>query len=351
MISQNQIRLLLMLWFESNARVLPWRETKNPYFIWISEIMLQQTRVEAVIEYYSKFITRLPTIFDLANVEDDELYKLWQGLGYYSRAKNLKKAAGIVVEQFSGVMPNRKEELIKLPGIGPYTAGAIASIAFDERTPAIDGNVMRVISRLYGSTLDITTKVAKQEIEALVVDLLPTKEIGKFNQALMELGATVCIPNGKPKCRQCPLNEWCSASINQTTNEIPVKSKKKDRVIEPRTVLLTKVGSNWLIRKRPSKGLLANLWEFPNLIGKPSIMELKRFLLEHHIEVASIAKSEDAKHIFSHIEWHMETYLVEGRLLEDLDNGFLLTSEIELNDQYSVPAAFSHCLRIINNLK
>lgn len=348
---QNKIRQNLMLWFESSARVLPWRQHKNPYYIWISEIMLQQTRVEAVIEYYNKFITRLPTIFDLANVEDDELYKLWQGLGYYSRAKNLKKAAGIIVEQFSGIIPNRRDELIKLPGIGPYTAGAIASIAFDERAVAIDGNVMRVLSRLYGSTVDITTTIAKQEIETKVIDLLPNKDIGIFNQALMELGATICIPNGKPKCEQCPIKQWCSAYIDQTTDQIPVKSKKKDRVIEPRTVLLTKIGSSWLIHKRLNKGLLANLWEFPNLIGKPSIGEIESFLLKHHIETTSIVKSEDAKHIFSHIEWHMTTYLIEGRLLEDLDKGFVLASQSQLKDQYSVPTAFSHCIRIINSLK
>jgi len=335
-------------WYLANARDLPWRNSNDPYTIWVSEIMLQQTRVEAVIDYFHRFMKRLPTVFDLATIEDDELYKLWQGLGYYGRAKNLKKAAKMIVEQYGGVIPNTVEDLIKLPGVGSYTAGAIASIAYNKQTPAVDGNVMRVISRIYGSKLDITTPAAKQEMTKIVESLLPVNHISIFNQALMELGATICIPNGKPKCESCPVNISCIAYHNNETDSIPVKSKKKERFIQPMVVLLVKLNKGWLLHKRPSEGLLAHLWEFPNLLGTPSTKEIFAHLVTHHIQVNHIEQVAKANHIFTHIEWHMNMYLVEGELIGELKKDDVIATQIQMKDQYSIPTAFSHCVRIIN---
>jgi A/G-specific adenine glycosylase len=349
--NENKIQTLIMDWFSLNGRDLPWRKNQDPYRIWVSEIMLQQTRVEAVIDYFNRLINRLPTVFDLANVDDEVLYKLWQGLGYYTRAKNLKKAAGIIIEQYSGVIPNTFSELLKLPGIGPYTAGAIASIAFLQPVVAIDGNVQRVISRIYGNMLDITTKEAKEAITKMVESLLPINQTGVFNQALMEIGATICIPNGKPNCAVCPVKEDCFAFLNQKTNEIPVKSKKKARLIQPLTVLLVKVKNGWLLHKRTNKGLLANLWEFPNLAKNASMQEVNDYLSNLSIQATNIEPTKDAKHVFTHIEWHMKTFMIDGNLSDELPNNFQIVTNKQIKEDFSIASAFSHCLRMIDEIK
>ncbi|MFA5765763.1 MAG: A/G-specific adenine glycosylase [Bacilli bacterium] len=336
-------------WYIANARDLPWRNSSDPYAIWVSEMMLQQTRVETVITYFHRFMKRLPTIFDLATIDDEELYKLWQGLGYYGRAKNLKKAARMVVEQYEGVLPNTAVELMNLPGIGPYTAGAIASIAYNKQIPAVDGNVMRVISRIYGSKLDITTQKAKKEMTKRIEALLPVSNISIFNQALMELGATICVPLGKPKCECCPVSAYCIAYHNNETASIPVKSKKKERFIQPIAVLLVKLNHGWLLHKRPREGLLADLWEFPNLTGTPSTQEILHHLTTHHIQGYHIELVAKAKHIFSHMEWHMNIYLVEGELTGELEETDTIATQIQIEDQYALPTAFSHCIRIISS--
>ena len=251
-------------WYHANKRYMPWREDPTPYHVWISEIMLQQTRVEAVREYYARFIQTLPDIYSLSQVEGDVLHKLWEGLGYYNRAKNLKKAAQQIITDFGGELPNTYNELITLPGIGPYTAGAIASIAFRQPVPAVDGNVMRVIARISGDDSDITENKTKQAMTNLVQQIIPVTEVHHFNQALMELGAIICLPNGEPKCSQCPMSTMCIAYHAGTQNELPVKKKKNARKIEEKTILLfVDDREHVLIQKRKQKGLLHGLLEFP----------------------------------------------------------------------------------------
>ena len=343
----DNIQSFLYDWYMANARDLPWRKSKNPYNIWISEIMLQQTRVETVIPYYNRFIKELPTISDLANVDDEELYKLWQGLGYYSRARNLKKAAKKVLEAYGGTIPNTIEELVTLPGIGLYTAGAIASIAYDKPVPAVDGNVMRVMTRIYRKKLDITTQAAKKEISEIIKNLIPPTYPGTFNQALMELGATICIPNGKPKCDGCPIHSFCLAFNHHEIEDIPVKKIKKSRLIQNMAVFLVKIEDGWLLHKRAKQGLLADLWEFPNLLGDSSDQEIKDYLLSHHIQVSQVKQVAKAKHIFTHLEWQMNIYLVEGKLLQKLENNVVIATKTQIKDQYSIPTAFSPCIKII----
>ena len=223
----------LLNWYQKNKRKLPWREGKNAYLIWVSEIMLQQTRIEAVKRYYARFMKELPTIQHLANVEEQKLLKLWEGLGYYNRARNLKKAAQVIEKEYKGQMPKQYEELLNLPGIGEYTAGAIASIAYGQKVPAVDGNVLRVISRIIGSKKDILLSGTKKEMTEKIKTIMP-KQAGEFNEALMELGEIICIPNGEPYCDKCPLCHKCIAYKDGLTGEIPVREKKMNRKKEKR---------------------------------------------------------------------------------------------------------------------
>ncbi len=300
----------LLHWYDYNARILPWRENPQPYYVWISEIMLQQTRVEAVKTYFERFIATLPDIQALAEVSEERLLKLWEGLGYYSRARNLKKAAQLVMRDYDGRLPDSKEELLKLPGIGPYTAGAIASIAYGKVAAAVDGNVLRVMMRLRGSFEDITKDRVKKELAETIEAVMPKEEPGKFTQALMELGATVCVPNGKPLCEQCPVMHLCRAFKNGTELQIPVKPEKKARKIEERTVLVLETAEGIILHKRPGRGLLAGLWEFPNMEGRLSAMAVEEMLAAQGFRVEGLEPLGEAKHIFSHIEWHMTGYYV-----------------------------------------
>lgn len=310
-INIKEFQSKLLNWYNINKRSMPWREDPTPYHVWISEIMLQQTRVEAVRDYYLRFLDRLPDIKHLAEVDEDELHKLWEGLGYYNRAKNLKKTAGLLMRDYNGELPSTYEKLLQLPGIGPYTAGAIASIAFHRNVPAIDGNVMRVISRLMGDYRDIMKQSTRKDMEEIVKTLILPSEVHHFNQALMELGAVVCIPNGSPKCDCCPVSDSCYAHENGKQEELSVKKAKKDRKIEVRTVLVfVNEKEEFLIQKREAKGLLSGLWEFVSMNGEISLEHLKLFLEQHRICFYKIKKIEDSKHIFSHIEWHMKGYLI-----------------------------------------
>ncbi len=269
------VREPLLAWYRQNARVLPWREEPDPYRVWISEIMLQQTRVEAVKPYFARFMEELPDVEALAEVSDDRLLKLWEGLGYYSRARNLKKAARIIVERYGGRLPDTMEELLGLPGIGSYTAGAIASIAYGKPEPAVDGNVLRVLSRLLASRDDIANPAVKRRFEEELRLVIPAENCGAFNQGLIEIGAVVCVPNGEPRCGECPMRSVCLAARNGLTGEIPYKAPKRPRRIEERTVLLIRSGDLVVIRKRPEKGLLASMYEFPGLEGKRSPEEAR----------------------------------------------------------------------------
>ena len=329
----------LLNWFDQNARVLPWRENPSAYRVWVSEIMLQQTRVEAVKPYYQRFLAELPDVEALAWCQEERLLKLWEGLGYYNRVRNMQSAAKTVVEEYQGEFPKDYKKLQKLKGIGSYTAGAIASIAYQIPAPAVDGNVLRVLSRILASEKDILKASVKKEFEEMVMDIIPKDRPGAFNQALMELGATVCVPNGEPHCKECPLREYCLANREGKTDYIPVKSTKKERRIEKRTVLIIRDGERVVLRKRPDKGLLAGLYELPNILGTMSMEEALAYVKEQEFSPIRIQKLEDARHIFSHVEWHMTGYMVRVEEIEKPQNYLLVESE-DTKEKFPIPAAF-----------
>lgn len=322
----------LIQWYDQSKRILPWRDNPNPYHVWISEIMLQQTRVETVIPYFNRFIQELPTIEDLSKADDDKLNKLWEGLGYYSRVRNLKKAAIKVVDDFNGVLPSTQKELESLPGIGPYTSGAVLSIAFNKKYSAVDGNVLRVFSRLLEIRDNIKDVAVKKRIKSYVESILPDQRIGDFNQGLMEIGATVCLPNGKPICSTCPFSKVCKAYNNKVVDIIPVKQVKKKQRIEDVTVFVLQYQNLYAIEKRPDKGLLASLYQYPNIYGHPDIEEVKKLYSTEQVE-----ELQSGKHVFSHIIWQLKGYSV--KVDEKLDDYIWVTKEDIIN-QYSIPTAF-----------
>lgn len=328
----------LMNWYRANARDLPWRRTRHPYAIWISEIMLQQTRVAAVIPYYERFIAELPDIEALARVDDDRLHKLWEGLGYYSRARNLKRAANAVIARFGGEMPGRYEDLLSLPGIGEYTAGAIASIAFGESVPAVDGNVLRVYARLFAQERDIRDLAYKKEVRAALLSVMPKDAPEVFNAALMELGATICLPNGAPKCEVCPVRKSCEAYKTGRTAELPILSAKKARRVEKKTVFALTTERGLLGFRRPENGLLAGLWQLPEAAGELSDAEAAAWLGEHGILPVGELRFYERKHIFTHIEWHMRVCAA------DVSIDTLPSDWVYLGESHALPTAFRVCL-------
>ena len=302
----------LVSWYKQNKRSLPWRNEPTPYHVWISEIMLQQTRIEAVIPYYHRFLNEIPDVKSLSEVDDDKLMKLWEGLGYYSRARNLKKAAIQIMTEHGGSLPEKAADLRKLSGIGDYTAGAIASISFGKPEPAVDGNVLRVMTRVLGAFDDVMLPATKKMISEELRAVYPTGgDAQNLTQAIMELGESLCIPNGEAKCVSCPLRELCEANKEDLTGKIPVKTPKKARRIENRTVLLLSCRGKYAIKKRPETGLLAKLWEYPNLDGHTSEEALSRYLHEQGITPISVRPIGDAIHIFTHVEWHMIGFAAE----------------------------------------
>lgn len=327
----------LIKWYQKNKRILPWRKEKNPYYIWISEIMLQQTRIEAVKVYYERFITEMPDVKDLAKIEEEKLLKLWEGLGYYSRARNLKKAAMKIMQEYDGKMPKTYDELITLPGIGEYTAGAIASIAYNEKVPAVDGNVLRVVSRIKASKRDILLSETKKEVTWELKSIMP-KESGDFNEGLMELGERVCIPNGEPLCNKCPIQEYCMAYQKGMTSEIPVRKKKTTRKMEKRLVFLCEHQEKIAIVKRKKQGLLAGMYEFPNIL-KNENKNIQEILQSWNLEAEKIEEVGEAKHIFSHIEWQMKGYKIK---VKGENNQFLWVSKEEVMKKYAIPEAFRY---------
>ena len=302
---------LLLPWFSENARSMPWRETKDPYCIWISEIMLQQTRVEAVRAYYLRFTQTLPTIQALAEVEDHTLLKLWEGLGYYNRAKNLKKAAQIIVKDLGGNFPNTYDTIISLPGIGPYTAGAVSSIAFSLPHPAVDGNVLRVCSRFLADNSCIDDPKVKEKVSADISALFSQNiHPGTFNQALMELGATVCIPVGKPHCDICPLQNHCKAKAEGSQLQFPVRKEKKPRKIEKKTVFVLQVEEEIALYQTEDSGLLGGLWALPSVSGTLKESPAISLLTDWGVDPVALNKSREEKHIFTHIQWEMTVYYI-----------------------------------------
>lgn len=330
----------LLNWYQENKRDLPWRRDREPYHIWLSEIMLQQTRVEAVRGYYERFLKELPDIKSLAACPEEKLLKLWEGLGYYNRARNLKKAAEKIMEDYNGSFPTSYEEILALPGIGSYTAGAVASIAFSQPYPAVDGNVLRVLMRLGDDSSDIGKAEVKKGIEEILKENMPS-DPRSWNQALMELGALVCLPNGEPHCALCPWEKNCFARANRTIGQRPVKSPKKARRIEKRSILLLSDGERVLLHKRPKKGLLAGLYEFPNVEGWQEKERLLAYARELGAGLLRIEELEEAKHIFTHVEWRMKGYLL--RIEEAAEVGekdYFYVDLKELETVYAIPSAF-----------
>ena len=339
--SEKALAAALLDWFRKNARSLPFRQGRDPYHIWVSEIMLQQTRVGAALEHYRRFVAALPTPAALAVCPDEELFKLWEGLGYYSRARNLKKAAQLVCRRWGGALPADYEALKSLPGVGEYTAGAIASIAFGLPVAAVDGNVLRVVSRLVNSSEDIGLPAAKRRVARQVLAWQPKDDPGRFNEALMELGALVCVP-GAPRCEGCPLAGLCRARAAGTQNELPVKTGKKPRRLQPVTAFLVRGPRGWLLQKRPEKGLLAGLWQ-------PLLFEGQLTLAQGLAALAGMGLAPDpaappqplpaAKHIFTHVEWRLG-----GWQLEVADApappGCVWASGEEAAGRYALPGAF-----------
>ena len=335
----------LFLWYDKNRRILPWREDPAPYRVWISEIMLQQTRVEAVKPYFERFLQAYPDIEALADADPEELLKLWEGLGYYNRARNLKQAAEQIRTCFGGRMPDEYGELLKLKGIGSYTAGAIASIAYGRAVPAVDGNVLRVLSRLRADERPVTDPAVKASVEKELAETMPKDRPGDFNQAMMELGACVCIPNGAPLCGECPLGEMCLAHRLHKESAYPVKAGKKPRRIEEKTVLVVRDENRIAIRKRPDKGLLAGMYELPWLEGFQTAQRAARYLEDNGIGVLRIRPLPDAVHIFTHREWHMKGYLIRADELDRRPPGEEIGDWIYIEPrqtarQYPIPSAF-----------
>lgn len=327
----------LLPWYRLNARRLPWRETTEPYRIWLSEIMLQQTRVEAVKQFYNRFLETLPDVKALANVPEDLLLKLWEGLGYYSRAKNLKKAAAVIIEKFDGKFPVQYEDILSLPGVGEYTAGAVASICFGLPTPAVDGNVLRVTARLLELNQPVNTLSVKKEITTALSNVYPKGCCGEFTQALMELGATICVPNGRPYCDQCPAGGFCKAYQNGTQCNLPLRTEKKQRKIEKRTVFLLLHDGAVAINRRPDTGVLRGMWEFPNVAGELESQEAAHCLAHWQLTPSQIIKSARRKHIFTHIQWDMVCYCFACTSTNDM---FTWVTREQLQTEIALPTAF-----------
>lgn len=326
----------LLSWYDKNARPLPWRRDTNPYHVWISEIMLQQTGVEIVKAYYARFLEAFPTIAALAGGDEEKGLKLWEGLGYYSRARNLMKAARLIVREYGGRFPDTYEEILRLPGIGPYTAGAISSICFNLPVPAVDGNVVRVISRIAGIEEEITESI-KKRMSASLKMVYPADRRGDFTQSLMELGAVICIPNGVPKCPQCPVADVCAANKDGIAPSLPVKRQKPAKKQQKLTVLLLSYGGSIALRRRGSGGLLSGLWELPNAPGLLGENEAVALASEWGVQPVSLTKSLRRSHTFTHIRWDMLCYVIECTVQPP---AFTWVNREQLSDEYMLPTAF-----------
>lgn len=325
----------LTRWYLAHERAFPWRTEPTPYRVWVSEIMLQQTRIEAALPYFERFMAALPTVRDLAEAPEEVLLKLWEGLGYYSRVRNLQKAAQMIVSEYGGELPSEYEELLKLPGIGEYTAGAIASMAFGKRAAAVDGNVLRVMARLTDDDRDVMQTKTRRELSELTRRLVPSDNPGAFNQGLMELGETICLPNAMPKCAACPVREYCAVAGTERARELPTRAAPKPRRIEQRTVLTVITDEETprvLLHKRPARGLLGGMWELPNYLTDAVLM------IDLSSSVTDTQPLSTAQHVFSHVEWRMEGKLVKVKPFTTPEDYVFVTAE-ELS-VYALPTAF-----------
>ena len=331
---------LLLPWFAENRRDLPWRKDREPYHVWLSEIMLQQTRVEAVKGYYERFLRRLPTVQALAGAQEDELLKLWEGLGYYSRVRNLQKAANIICETYGGTVPQNYDELRSLPGIGAYTAGAICSICFEQPTAAVDGNVLRVLSRFLASDAPVTEERTKKAAAQALSAVYPAGQCGDFTQALMELGATACVPNGAPLCEKCPLRMHCRACLAGNQLSYPVKAPKKPRRTEKRTVFILRCEDRIAVCKRPKTGLLAGLWQLPDMQGELTLAQMLETAEGWGVHPRELEKTVQRSHIFTHVQWEMTgCYLQCGQEAQ-----FYWVTPQELREKIGLPTAYRQFL-------
>ncbi|MCF2554030.1 A/G-specific adenine glycosylase [Faecalicatena contorta] len=338
----------LVGWYRENKRELPWRNTKNPYHIWVSEIMLQQTRVEAVKPYYERFLKELPDVRSLAQAEEEKLLKLWEGLGYYNRVRNMQKAAQQIMTEYHGEFPNTYEEILSLKGIGNYTAGAISSFAYDLAYPAADGNVLRVVARITGDASDIMKQSTRKQMEDKLSKVIPSDASSDFNQGLIELGAVVCVPNGEPRCEQCPAASFCKARLEGRVEELPVRSKAKERKVQKKTVFVFRDSDRTAIVKRPDKGLLAGLYELPNVPGHLKRQEAEDYCKNIGLMPVRMKKLPAAKHIFSHVEWHMIGYEIWVDELEKTNKEeYLFIHPDEIMNVYPVPSAFDSYMEYI----
>lgn len=333
----------LLQWYDNHARVLPWRENPEPYAVWISEIMLQQTRVEAVKPYFDRWMEAFPSVANLAAASEEEVLKLWEGLGYYSRVRNIHKTAKIIANDYGGKLPRSFDALLKLPGIGEYSAGSIGSIAFQLQVPCVDGNVLRVVTRITAEEADITEVSTKKLLTQWVRSIVPAQRPGDFNQALMELGATICLPNGVPKCESCPVAHLCEAERRNQVTDFPIKKPKSERRKEKRTVLLLIRKDCVAVRKRPDSGLLAGLWEYPNYLGELTESGVIEELEKKSLFPLKVTKLKKAKHIFTHLEWHMNGYLItlrEDKKDSNTDEEYQWIEAEILRERLTIPAAF-----------
>ena len=326
----------LLQWYDENKRTLPWRGAGEAYAVLVSEIMLQQTRAAAVIPYYGRFMAALPTVSALAACDEERLLKLWQGLGYYSRARNLKKCAQAVVEEHGGQFPRTAAELKRLPGVGPYTAGAIASIAFGEREPAVDGNVLRVMARLTEDGGDVTDQRVRDRWTAFLRDRMGDRP-GDLNQAFMDLGSLVCLPKS-PLCESCPLASFCGARAHGTWEKFPNRGEKKTKRQENLTVFAVRSGDSFLVRRRSEKGLLAGLYELPNRPGHLTRDEIGAALTELGVRPVGAWEIVERQHIFTHVVWHMQVVRLDTEAAEVPGFGWYTGAE-------PLPEAFLKCLR------
>ncbi len=333
----------LCSWYDKNKRDLPWRKTSDPYCIWVSEIMLQQTRVEAALPYYERFLLALPTVHTLAKAPEEQLLKLWEGLGYYSRVKNMQKAAKQVVEEYNGEFPKDAGLLEKLPGIGSYTAGAIASIAMGLKTPAVDGNVLRVAARLCNNDEDILLPKTKKRVEnELRMVYGKASKPGDLTQAIMELGALVCTPTN-PKCAVCRPSRLCEAKKNDTVSKLPVRLAKQEKKQGKRTMFLLVSGGKVALVKRSAKGPLGGMWEFPAAEKHLTQPQAQAFLQDMGIQETPCAFVKN-RHVFTHLVWDMKSYLVRLNAPKD---AFFWFSKKELDEEIALPSAMKPFYRAL----
>ena len=328
----------LLDWYDQNRRILPWREEVSAYRTWISEIMLQQTRVAAATPYFARFMDAFPTVEALAAASEESLMRLWQGLGYYSRARNLQKAARIIVRDYGGIFPQTYKEIVGLPGIGDYTAGAILSIAFGQAVPAVDGNVLRVAARITGSEHNVLDGKTRALFRKWMAESMPTDRPGAFNQALMDLGAMICTPNGVPLCEDCPARNFCAAHAEGVEISLPIRIRKKEKRLEQLTVFVLRKGAKVALRQRPQQGLLAGLWEFPHVMGTLSEQQAAEQLTKWNLSAHQWDKRLSAVHEFTHIRWKMTGFVVQ------VDGGgepdWVWCTEEELQRR-AIPSAFA----------